>query len=609
MNRRRSLVEPLEGRTLLALSATGGETLVNSTTAGDQFAPAVATDATGNYVVVWASDGQDGSGYGIFGQRYNSSGSALGSEFPINTITANHQSQPSVAMSPTGAFAVTWTSLSTSTGEDVYVRRFNAGGAALDPTEVQVNTFTAGDQESPHVAMDGNANFVVVWDSQNQDGSSYGVYARRFSSTGTPLSGEFLVNQYTTDLQADPTIAMDRAGDFVIAWNSGNLTTGQDGSFYGIFARRYNSAGVAVGNEFQVNTYTTDFQTLPVAAMDTDGDFVIAWQSYGQDGSQAGIYARRFNSGGVAQGDDFQVNVTFAGNQITPTIDMDARGDFTIAWNSVLTDGSFGGIFFQSFDYNGNFVGPQTRANTTTINDQSRPAIALNANGDAIIVWQSDVQDGDGYGIYSQRYTAPDQLAPTVVSASFNYLTNQSITITFSENVAPSLSLADMTLQSLTPTVTTIPNANLNLVYGGGNTATITFPGYPGGVLPDGNYKLTLNSAGITDTAGNQLDGDNNGASGGDYSLSFFVLAGDANRDRKVDATDLGILSLNWQAAGRNFAQGDFNYDTVVDLMDLYILAVRFNTSLPAPPPSAAPLSLTLAPARTPTRVATTVLR
>jgi hypothetical protein len=609
MSRRRSFLEPLEGRTLLALSATGGETLVNSTTAADQFAPAVAADATGNYVVVWAGDGQDGSGYGIFGQRYNSSGSALGSEFPINTINANHQSQPSVAMSPTGAFVVTWTSLNSTTAEDVYVRRFNAAGAALDPIEVQVNTFTAGNQESPHVAMDGTGNFVVVWDSQDQDGSSYGVYARRFSSAGTALSGEFLVNQYTTDLQADPTIAMDRAGDFVIAWNSGNLTTGQDGSFYGIFARRYNSAGVAVSNEFQVNTYTTDYQTLPVAAMDTDGDFVIAWQSYGQDSSQAGIYARRFNSSGVALGDDFEANTTFVGNQITPTIGMDSRGDFTIAWNSVLTDGSFGGIYFQSFDYNGSFIGSQTRANTTTINDQSRPAIALDANGDAIIVWQSDVQDGDGYGIYFQRYTAPDQLAPTVTVASFNYLTSQSITITFSENVAASLSLADVMLQSLTPTVTTIPNATLNLVYGGGNTATITFPGYPGAVLPDGNYKLTLNSAGITDTAGNQLDGDNNGSPGGDYSFSFFVLAGDANRDRKVNAADLGILSLNWQGTGRNFAQGDFNYDTIVDLRDLYILAVRFNMSLPAPPPSASPTSLTLAPVRHATRVAATVLR
>ena len=30
----------------------------------------MAADAAGNFVVVWQSDGQDGSGYGVFGQRY-----------------------------------------------------------------------------------------------------------------------------------------------------------------------------------------------------------------------------------------------------------------------------------------------------------------------------------------------------------------------------------------------------------------------------------------------------------------------------------------------------------------------------------------------------------
>lgn len=603
-------IESLEPRALLSLSPAGVETIVNQTTANDQFAPSIAADAGGNYVAVWASNGQDGSGYGIFARRFNSLGTPLGGEFQVNLNAAGDQSQPSIAMTPGGAFVVTWTSLSPTTSGDIYYRRFNSFAGALDGADVPVNTFATGNQESPRVAIDGAGNFAIAWDSEGQDGSSYGIYARKFNVNGTALTGELQVNQFTPDLQADPTIAMDRSGNFIVAWNSGNLLTGQDGSTYGIYARRYSSTGVALSSEFQVNTFTVDFQTVPSAAMDVDGDFVIAWQSFGQDGFLGGIYARKYSSNGTPAGIEFQVNTTAVGNQITPVIDMNSRGDFTIAWNSIAQDGSLGGIYLQSFDFNANFVGSQTAVNTTTANDQSRPAISLNANGDAVVVWQSNAQDGSGYGIYSQRYTAPDQLSPTVISGSFNYLLSQTATFIFSESVAPSLDGVDVLVQSLTPTVTTISSGLVNVVNSPGNVATITFPGYPGAMLPDGNYRITLLAAGVNDLAGNGFDGDNNGSAGGSYTLDFFVLAGDANRDRHVDSTDLAVLAANWQASPRNFAQGDFNYDARVDITDLYMLASRWQTYLAPPAPAAEPVSIPLSviPKRQPVRVAASVL-
>ena len=45
--------------------------------------------------------------------------------------------------------------------------------------------------------------------------------------------------------------------------------------------------------EFRVNTYTTGGQSRPSAAMDAGGNFVIVWQSYGQDGSNLGNFGRR----------------------------------------------------------------------------------------------------------------------------------------------------------------------------------------------------------------------------------------------------------------------------------------------------------------------------
>ena len=135
----------------------------------------------------------------------------------------------------------------------------------------------------PSVALDADGDFVVAWESYgfqdfHQDGSSGGIFARRFSAAGSPLATEFQVNTYTTNNQYDPSVALDDDGGFVVTWSS----NGQDrGLFGGIFARRFSAAGSPVAAEFQVNAYTIGTQRLPSVALDADGDFVVAWGTSG----------------------------------------------------------------------------------------------------------------------------------------------------------------------------------------------------------------------------------------------------------------------------------------------------------------------------------------
>ena len=89
-------------------------------------------------------------------------------------------------------------------------------------------------------------------------------------------------------------------------------------------------AATPVGVEFRVNSTTADSQTTASMAMDADGDFVVAWQSNLQDGSGNGIFAQRYNAAGVAQGVEFRVNTTTANFQVSPDIAMDADGDFVV---------------------------------------------------------------------------------------------------------------------------------------------------------------------------------------------------------------------------------------------------------------------------------------
>src|SRR5437867_3997422 len=142
-----------------AQTSAGLEFQVNTYTTGVQGVPVVAADASGNFVVVWESAGQDGNGYGIIGQRFAASGTRLGSEF-------------------------------------------------------QVNAYTTADQRFPSVASDANGNLVVVWGSDGQDGSGDGVFGRRFAASGAPLGNEFQVNSYTTATQRLPSVASDANGNF-----------------------------------------------------------------------------------------------------------------------------------------------------------------------------------------------------------------------------------------------------------------------------------------------------------------------------------------------------------------------------------------------------------
>jgi hypothetical protein len=322
---------------------------VNTLTAGNQFVPHVAMDTNGNFTIVWGSEGQDGSGYGISGQRYNAAGVPQGGEFRINTTIANNQLDPFIAMAPNGNFVVAWTSdLQDGSSEGMFAQRFDASGVAQGG-EFQVNTFTTDRQKQAVASMDANGNFVIVWQSLGQDGSGWGCYGQRYNAAGVPQGTEFRVNSTTFGDQIVPFVSMTTNG-FVIVWGS----VIQDGDGMGVIAKRYDAAGVVQGGEFQVNTFTVNDQRNGSVAMGSGGDFVIVWESMTQDGSGKGIFGKRYDAFGVAVGAEFLVNSYTLNDQAFPFITRDSLGNFVVAWTSTGQDGSGEGVFGKRFDFAGN---------------------------------------------------------------------------------------------------------------------------------------------------------------------------------------------------------------------------------------------------------------
>jgi len=372
---------------------------VNTYTTGAQDLSSIASDALGNFVVVWQdSGGQDGSGLGIFGQRFDNGRAPLGPEFLVNTYTTDAQFAPRVAADASGNFVVVWQSYTQDgSNNGVFGQRYASSGVPLGP-EFQVNTYTTSYQTLPSIATDVSGNFVVVWQSNTQDGSSLGVFGQRFASSGSPVGPEFRVNTYTTGLQRTASVASDTSGNFVVIWQSA-----QDGSSNGVFGQRYASSGAPLGPEFRVNTFTTGSQYFADVSSDSAGNFVVVWVSP-QDGSNNGVFGQRYASSGAPLGPEFRVNTytTSGATQARPSISSDSSGNFVVVWQTPQ-DPNYG-IFGQRYASSGIPVGTEFRVNTYTTAGQTRSAVASDPVGNFVVVWSSDLQDGSNYGIFGQRY-------------------------------------------------------------------------------------------------------------------------------------------------------------------------------------------------------------
>lgn len=180
--------------------------------------------------------------------------------------------------------------------------------------------------------MSDNGSFVVTWDAvvsqRNGIVLNTVVMARLFDANENPVTingsnVEFQVDvgdntfihdpEHDTPLAAEPgtttnpiprtasnaQVSMDAAGDFIVTWEAyqdNDVVTANDTpDSYGIYYRRFNPDGT------------------PVTAMDEQANLTITALG--------------------ANGYSLQQAADFAGNQVNPSIAMDAEGDYAIVWD------------------------------------------------------------------------------------------------------------------------------------------------------------------------------------------------------------------------------------------------------------------------------------
>ncbi|MBN2244345.1 MAG: hypothetical protein JW755_00720 [Candidatus Aminicenantes bacterium] len=378
----------------------GKEFQVNKYTQDQQWYPDTAMNGKGNFVVVWESEYQDKDAGGVFGQLFNSQGQKVGKEFRVNKTIESVQGSPAVAMDRAGNFVVVWESYAQDGDKyGIFGQRFNQSGKKVGK-EFQVNTTSDNHQLFPDVAMDVKGNFVVTWTSVLKKKNMFEVLAQRFNKFGKPLGDEFQVNTHVPYNQWLSQISMDRKGNFIIVWESEH----QDYDAGGVYAQLYSKTGSKIGDEFRVNTSTISVQGSPTVAMDIRGNFIVAWECFWFDGDGYGVFAKIFDSEGTALTNEFQVNDCTTNNQILPHVGIDRRGNSIIVWESFEQDSSNAGVYARRFNKDGINISNEFRVNEYTQGNQGSPRTAMSYAGNFVVVWECYEQDGDSYGVFARHY-------------------------------------------------------------------------------------------------------------------------------------------------------------------------------------------------------------
>jgi predicted phosphodiesterase len=318
----------------------------------------------------------------------------------VNTSLAGKNYSPRVCAANNGSFYVTWQDDRDANGVgQIYARGFDKDGNALFTDKV-VNTVGDGEQRNPDIACDDAGNFAVVWEDDQDDNGSYQILARGFLANGNQRFADISVNSVSAGQQYKPSIGMDSDGDFVVAWEDD-----QDGNgSFQILARGFNATGAQRWADKTINSNSAGQQFKPSVALDASGDFVVAWEDDQDNNGYFNVYARGFTAAGAARIADFRVNSDAAGQHSRPSIALDQDGDFIVAWEDDADDNGYYQIRARGFAFAGSQKVAELTVNTVGDGQQFAPAVAMNNGGEFVVAWEDDKDDNGAFQMLGRGF-------------------------------------------------------------------------------------------------------------------------------------------------------------------------------------------------------------
>ncbi len=327
-------------------------------------------------------------------------------EFLVNTYTDTTQRDPQISRDSADNYIIVWDSenqVAANSQSDIYFQLFDANNNKVGD-ETLVNNITENEQERPSLAMNANGDFVIVWASHSGDFESIFDIKGKLYSNNLPVGDEFQINTTTSNSQTKPAVSMHNDGSFVVVWESWYQVDSKD-----IYLQRFDADGNKVGEETLVNTTTNSGQGRPVVKYFNNGSFIIVWESWktlndGTSNPGYDLYGKIFNSDAVVLKDEFLINTYTENFQWFADIETFDDLSFIAAWCSWDQDSHWGGVYMQKFGALGEKIGGEVIVNSTTINYQWLPKVRKTQENSVAVVWSSWQQDGSREGVYFQVF-------------------------------------------------------------------------------------------------------------------------------------------------------------------------------------------------------------
>jgi hypothetical protein len=274
------------------------------------------------------------------------------------------------AMNARGDLVVLWAGSGAGVpGPDLFVRPFAAGGTPRSG-EILVSDDVASPSSSAAVAMRDDGSFLVLYHVQ-PDSSYRHLKARLFAPDGAPLTG---VLSILDDYAAEVSVAVRNDGGFVVAWSDYSLR---------VFYRLLGPGGDLLGPRQRIGTgYAPSLATGP------RGEMVVVWDSYlpGTPIRTQSVAALRLGPDGRRTGAPFQVARTSSRHfPSLPNAAFDAGGNFVVVWSEAPTRG----IFARRFAADGKALG---RIRRLAVSGRALPKTVADPRGGITLVWETRVE-------------------------------------------------------------------------------------------------------------------------------------------------------------------------------------------------------------------------
>ncbi|MBQ4142589.1 MAG: trypsin-like serine protease [Thermoguttaceae bacterium] len=411
----------------VVVGATGTEFLVNDITAGKQKWSSVALDSDGDFVITWTSG--DDSRNDVYARCYTSAAAPVANSFIVNTTTDNSQQFSKVSMDADGDFVIVWESYQEhqdgsmhgdADSWGVYAQRYVANDKMADLTfigpngesggEFQVNTETMYDQRLPNVAMTATGDFVVTW--QGDESGDSGIYTRFYRQSDDD-AGPVVVRvrgSIIPEGETEEQMVLLRDG-VVLEEPLQYIDLIFDEQLMGQFPNETGTDSILTVSNIGLTCNGVNISTEVIDHIEQIGFDKSSEKYVGSDENhiEKTIFRIIFKEGADLKDGKYKLIVRDNvedrfGNGLDGNMDGVPGGNFDLEFVISSEPVDEGSQVKPEIPVDSEESDLDQVTNSSTAGDQTEPAVAMNDQGDYVVVWVSEVvetligedENGDG---------------------------------------------------------------------------------------------------------------------------------------------------------------------------------------------------------------------